>query len=225
MVHPLQSLPGHPRYALDHGQAFGARTPRSDYLHDDTILNVTYHYGREQGIDIRTVGSRNAGSLNTFHQVGPAAAGAVLVADVSKGVVAVFLPLWVGAPDWASYGSAVAVVAGHNWPVFLGFRGFRGGKGAATVLGVSLAVVPLITLIALTPTVLLALLAGNLVMGATLGFILINLLTVITGQGWTQVLLCLLLTFVVTATYLGRSWQQSLSAARQRRWLDLFSFE
>ena len=41
VVHPLQSLPGHPRYALDPAQAFGTRTPRSDYLHGDTIFYVS----------------------------------------------------------------------------------------------------------------------------------------------------------------------------------------
>ena len=44
-----------------------------------------------KGIDIRTVGSLNAGALNTFNQVGPAAAIAVLVADTVKGALAVLL--------------------------------------------------------------------------------------------------------------------------------------
>ena len=48
VVHPLHPLPGHPANALYPGQAFGSRTPRSYYLHDDTILSVTHHYEREQ---------------------------------------------------------------------------------------------------------------------------------------------------------------------------------
>ena len=38
-----------------------------------------------RGIDIRTVGSRNVGALNTFHQVGPVAATVVLTADTLRG--------------------------------------------------------------------------------------------------------------------------------------------
>ena len=173
-------------------------------------------------IDIRTVGSRNVGALNTFHQVGPGAAIAVLVADTLKGVLAILLSVWIGESPWAILYGAIGVVAGHNWPVFLRFRG---GKGAATVLGVSLVVQPWLTLIAVAATVLTALPTRNVVLGAAVGFVLLNVLTVVSGQGWLQVIICLLLTFVVTATYLGRSWQQTVTALRQRRLQDLFLFE
>ena len=173
-------------------------------------------------IDIRTVGSRNVGALNTFHQVGPGAAIAVLVADTLQGVLAILLSVWIGESPWAILYGAIGVVAGHNWPVFLRFRG---GKGAATVLGVSLVVQPWLTLIAVAATVLTALPTRNVVLGAAVGFVLLNVLTVVSGQGWLQVIICLLLTFVVTATYLGRSWQQTVTALRQRRLQDLFLFE
>ncbi len=175
-----------------------------------------------KNIDIRTVGSRNVGALNTFHQVGPGAAIAVLVADTLKGVLAILLSVWIGESPWAILYGAIGVVAGHNWPVFLRFRG---GKGAATVLGVSLVVQPWLTLIAVAATVLTALPTRNVVLGAAVGFVLLNVLTVVSGQGWLQVIICLLLTFVVTATYLGRSWQQTVTALRQRRLQDLFLFE
>ena len=184
---------------------------------------TAYIAGRlARGIDIRTVGSRNVGALNTLHQVGPAAAIAVLAGDTLKGSAAVLLAMAIGNSHWAPAVAAIGVVAGHNWPLFLGFRG---GKGAATVLGVSLAVLPWLTLMTLAPAVLITVLTRNLVLGAALGFILLNSFTVATGQGWLQVFVCLLLTFVVTATYLGRSWQQTVSALRQGRWLDLLAFE
>ena len=184
---------------------------------------TAYIAGRlARGIDIRTVGSRNAGALNTLHQVGPAAAIAVLAIDTLKGSAAVLAAMAIGDSQWAPAVAATGVVVGHNWPLFLGFRG---GKGAATVMGVSLAIFPWLTLLALAPAVLVTVLTRNLVLGAALGFILLNALTVATGQGWLQVFVCLLLTFVVTATYLGRSWQQTVTALRQRRWLDLLAFE
>ena len=173
-------------------------------------------------IDIRTVGSRNVGALNVLHEVGPGAAIAVLVSDTLKGTLAVLMAIWMLDSPWALACGAIGVVAGHNWPLFLWFRG---GKGAATVLGVSLAVVPWLTILAVAPAVLIAVLTRNVVLGAALGFTVLNILTVVTGRGWLEILVCLLLTFVVTATYLGRSWQQTVTSVRQGRWLDLLSFE
>ena len=175
-----------------------------------------------RGIDIRTVGSLNAGALNTFHQAGPAAAIAVLVADTLKGSLAVLLAVALSGSAWACLFGAVGVVAGHNWPVFLGFRG---GKGVATALGVSLVVLPWLTVTAVVPAVLVIVLTRNVVIGATMGFAMLNVLIVVTGQGTVQIALCVLITLVVAATYLGRSWDDTVAAVQQRRWMALFAFE
>ena len=173
-------------------------------------------------VDIRTVGSRNVGALNTYHQIGPKAAACVLVADALKGGLAILVSMSIWDSPWSCLYAALGVVAGHNWPLFLGFKG---GKGAATALGVSLAVQPLLTLVALAPTVVVTTMTRNLVLGAAVGFTVLNLLVVATGQGWLQVLICMLVTFIVTATYFGRSWRESMAAARGGRWRQLFSFE
>ena len=175
-----------------------------------------------KGIDIRTVGNRNVGALNVLHSIGRAAAIGVLAVDTLQGSLATLMAVWVIDAPGGSILGGIGVVAGHNWPVFLGFRG---GKGAATVLGVSLAVQPWLTLIAIAPTVTLASLTRNLVLAAAVGFVILNVLTVVTGQGLSQILLCLALTFVVTATYLARSWRQTVAAAKSGRWADLFFFE
>ena len=186
-------------------------------------IPTAYIVGRlATGVDIRTLGTGNVGALNTLHSVGPAAAAVVLIVDGLKGALATLLAMWVSEAPVAIVYGALGALAGHNWPVFLRFRG---GKGAATVLGVSLVVQPWLTVIALGPAVLLTLRTRNLVLGAALGFIILNVLTIVTGQGWTQIALCLALTVLVTATYLGRSWRQSVAAARSGRWLDLFAFE
>ncbi len=85
-----------------------------------------------RGIDIRTVGSGNAGGTNVLRTSGKGLALVVALLDVLKGVAAVFLmksvtydPRWLGA-------AAVAAVLGHIFPVFFGFRG---GKGVATAVG------------------------------------------------------------------------------------------
>ncbi|ARU63018.1 acyl-phosphate glycerol 3-phosphate acyltransferase [Tumebacillus avium] len=97
------------------------------------------------GIDIREHGSGNAGATNTMRVLGPKLAGVVLLLDALKAVLAVLIAKWQGVPELFVAGAAIAVILGHNWPVF--FR-FRGGKGIATTLGAVLALVPVPALIA-----------------------------------------------------------------------------
>ena len=175
-----------------------------------------------KGVDIRQVGSRNVGALNTWCEVGLLEATIVLMADMGKGVMAVYLPMLSPLPIWVSYVCAVSVVAGHNWPVF---SHFQGGKGAATVLGASFAMLPLVTLIALAPTVLIALGLRSVVAGASVGFLLLNALVIATGQPSSLIALCLVLTGAVAATYLVGTRHQILEGLRERRWRDILSLE
>ena len=168
------------------------------------------------------VGSRNMGAVNVFHEVGYGAFAAVLAADTAKGATAILLATWIGEAPWACFYAALGVVAGHNWPVFLGFRG---GKGVATALGVSLAVLPWLTLLTLVPTALAIVITRNVVVAVAAGIVVLNVMAVVTGQDWEQLLVCFLLAGVVTATYLSRSRHQVVSAVKRGRWLDLFSFE
>jgi len=180
---------------------------------------------RVRGLDIRRVGSRNVGALNTFQQVGIWGSLLVLLFDAGKGALAVLAPSWTGAPGWTVYSTAILVVVGHNWPVFLGFRG---GKGAASILGVSLALFPgqppswVLTLVAFVPAVLVALLVRNVVLGALLGFVIFNTSTVVTGQPVELVALCLSLTLLVIATYLVKGWEELRVAIKARHWRGLF---
>ena len=90
------------------------------------------------GKDIRESGSHNAGATNMLRTMGKKYAVITLIIDILKGVVAILiarLAISLGAMDSATYVSGVAVVLGHNFPVFFGFKG---GKGVATSLGVIL---------------------------------------------------------------------------------------
>lgn len=86
-------------------------------------------------VDIRQHGSGNAGATNTLRVLGIGPAIFVLSLDIAKGIAAV----WLGhllAPDDAGVFPALAgfaAIAGHNWPIYYGFRG---GKGVATTIGV-----------------------------------------------------------------------------------------
>ncbi|WP_197459995.1 glycerol-3-phosphate acyltransferase, partial [Alicyclobacillus mali (ex Roth et al. 2021)] len=93
------------------------------------------------GRDIRSVGSGNAGATNTMRTLGLKWGVLVLVFDGLKGAIALWIAdALVPHGTWALALSAVAVVVGHNWPVFFGFRG---GKGIATTIGVLLWLAPL----------------------------------------------------------------------------------
>ncbi|MDP5273783.1 glycerol-3-phosphate 1-O-acyltransferase PlsY [Chengkuizengella axinellae] len=99
-----------------------------------------------KGIDIRNHGSGNAGATNALRVIGVGPGIAVLLLDVFKGILAV----WIG--EWFTPNELLVpvlcglfVIAGHNWPVFFGFKG---GKGIATTIGVAATIAFLPTLYA-----------------------------------------------------------------------------
>ncbi|MGV8923455.1 MAG: glycerol-3-phosphate 1-O-acyltransferase PlsY [Thermomonas sp.] len=94
--------------------------------------------GRMRGVDIRTLGSGNAGGTNALRTQGWKFALFAALIDVGKGVLATwFAQRWapLGAPlsvTMHGYLAAGFAVVGHVWPLW---HGFRGGKGAATLIG------------------------------------------------------------------------------------------
>ena len=93
------------------------------------------------GDDIRSMGDRNPGAANVYRNVGPKAGLLVGMVDIAKGAAAVILVWIVADLTILQMLAGVAVLAGHNWPVHLGLRG---GRGAATAIGVLLAMLPLL---------------------------------------------------------------------------------
>jgi glycerol-3-phosphate acyltransferase PlsY len=103
--------------------------------------------GRLRGVDIRSMGSGNAGATNALRTQGKLFGLLVLVVDIAKGLLAVWwlpkavLPAVGIDPDlsreWLTLACGFAVIVGHVYPVWFSFRG---GKGAATVVGVVAAV-------------------------------------------------------------------------------------
>jgi len=96
------------------------------------------------GVDIRKQGSGNAGGTNALRTQGWWFALWVMVIDIGKGwlAVRVLAPFSLSfaseasqwsEPQWSGVVCAMAVVVGHVYPCWFGFRG---GKGAATLVGV-----------------------------------------------------------------------------------------
>ena len=103
------------------------------------------------GIDIRTVGSGNVGTTNTYRVAGLKGTVIVFFVDILKGFIPSFAAyhiaqLWGVNPAVFGLFCGICAVVGHMFPVWLQFRG---GKGAATGFGILLALVPIPALIAI----------------------------------------------------------------------------
>jgi glycerol-3-phosphate acyltransferase PlsY len=92
------------------------------------------------GEDVRSMGSGNIGATNVLRTTGRALGFATLLLDIGKGALAVWLAdrLLGGSVQWMSL-AALAVMAGHAFPVFLKFRG---GKAVASFVGAFLYLTP-----------------------------------------------------------------------------------
>ena len=95
------------------------------------------------GQDIRHLGDRNPGAANVFRNVNPKAGLLVGVVDLVKGAAVILLVRGLVDSTALEMLGGVAVLAGHNWPVHLGLRG---GRGAATAIGVLLAMLPAVAI-------------------------------------------------------------------------------
>ena len=88
-----------------------------------------------KGIDLRELGSGSTGATNVLRQVGKGPALVVFLIDVGKGAAAVLIARALGQGDWIQVLAGLTALAGHIWPVWLGFKG---GKAVATGLGLFL---------------------------------------------------------------------------------------
>lgn len=146
-------------------------------------ISTSYIVARKlAGVDIRTQGSGNAGSTNVLRTMGKKAGALTFGGDVLKGVVAVgfarILAYYMKADQvTCAYIAVVAVVIGHNWPAFLGFKG---GKGVATSLGSMLAINPVLALTCLAAFIIIVLVSKYVSLGSVLGICLSPVLMLIT---------------------------------------------
>ncbi len=97
-------------------------------------------------IDIRELGSGNIGTANAFRILGPSLASLVLIGDIGKGIFSIYLVQYFNIDNYLIITIAgLAVICGHDWSLFLGFKG---GKGIATTFGVVFALNPTISILA-----------------------------------------------------------------------------
>jgi len=99
-------------------------------------------------VDIREFGSGNIGATNALRILGPSLASFAVIGDIGKGIFSIYLAQYFNIDNLLILTIAgLAVICGHDWSLFLGFKG---GKGIATTIGVVFAFNPIIALLAVT---------------------------------------------------------------------------
>lgn len=88
---------------------------------------------RRRGVDIRSVGDGNPGTVNAVRALGWEPGLVTGVYDVLVGVVAIQIARLLGVSSGATYLAGLMTIVGHRYPVFQGFRG--GGQGMAASAG------------------------------------------------------------------------------------------
>lgn len=140
------------------------------------------------GFDVREKGSGNAGSTNVLRTVGKKAAALTLVCDILKGVVAIAISMIIGNiveganRELLLQIAGIAVVIGHTFPIFFGFKG---GKGVATSLGILLMSNWKIGLICLVFALVLMLLTRMVSLGSCGAAVLFPVLTLFINDSYT----------------------------------------
>jgi len=103
-------------------------------------LNLAYYLAkRKVGIDLREVGSGNVGAGNLYNQVSKGLGAANFFFDCAKEAAVILALRFAGLGLGVQAAAGLAVIAGHNWPVFLRFQG---GRGMAMTLTGTLIMLP-----------------------------------------------------------------------------------
>nr|WP_314277168.1 glycerol-3-phosphate 1-O-acyltransferase PlsY [uncultured Peptostreptococcus sp.] len=134
--------------------------------------------------DIRQYGSKNPGTTNMLRTFGKKAGVITLLGDLIKGSLAVVISNLLAArmglePDLAKYISALAVVCGHNWSIFMRFKG---GKGVATSYGTMLVISPLMTLASISFYLVILVVTRYVSIASILGVSLFPILMVLAND-------------------------------------------
>jgi acyl phosphate:glycerol-3-phosphate acyltransferase len=176
------------------------------------------------GVDIRTLGSGNPGGTNALRTQGLGFALWVIVIDAGKGwlaaglLPALDLPL-VGIDPaidrlWLSVACAGAVVIGHVYPVWYGFRG---GKGAATLVGVLLGLKPVALIPVLIVWLIVVMITGFVGLATMVAVAAFPICVVLTGLDPSRALLSFGCAMTLLVCYTHRSNIERMRAGKENR--------
>jgi acyl phosphate:glycerol-3-phosphate acyltransferase len=146
------------------------------------------------GVDIRRLGSGNAGGTNALRTQGKSFALWVMVIDIGKGWLATHVVARLVVPglfsgtdvDWLAAVCGIAVIVGHIYPIWYGFRG---GKGVATLIGAVLGLDPLLLVPMLITWVVAVVLFGFVGLASILGALAVAVTAAVSTTGPQSALL------------------------------------
>ena len=174
--------------------------------------------GKLRGIDIRNLGSGNAGGTNALRTQGVKFALGVVIIDVGKGLLAAYLAQhFFGVMHDAIFLAVFAAVVGHIWPVF---HGFRGGKGAATLVGGLILAWPQALLVLIVVWSLSLMTSGYVGLSTVVATISLLFSAYFFGADWAHwefAIACSLLITYSHRSNLQRMWQGSESRFEKAR--------
>ncbi len=168
--------------------------------------------GRFRGVDIRQLGSGNAGGTNALRTQGFSFALGVVIIDIGKGALAAYLA-WQFAE--ASYKSSIAFMAviaaviGHVWPIF---HGFRGGKGAATLVGGLLVLWPSAMLVLIAVWCLCLSLSGYVGLSTVIAGFSLLVFALLTQAAMPTLVFSIIAAFLILFTH-----RENLQRMRQKK--------
>jgi len=137
-------------------------------------------------IDIRELGSGNIGATNVFRILGPSLASLVLISDIGKGIFSIYLAQYFNIDNLLILTIAgLAVICGHDWSLFLGFKG---GKGIATTFGVIFALNPIISILAIVVWVVVLIITRYASLSSILAVISIMIFTILFKQPYEYIM-------------------------------------
>ncbi|MBU1035469.1 MAG: glycerol-3-phosphate 1-O-acyltransferase PlsY [bacterium] len=136
-------------------------------------------------VDIREFGSGNIGATNAFRILGPSLASLVLLSDVGKGILSIYLVRFLSIDNLLIFTIAgLAVICGHDWSLFLGFKG---GKGIATTFGVVFVLNPIISILAVTVWVIVIIITRYASLSSIFAVISILVFTILFKQPYEYI--------------------------------------
>ena len=176
-------------------------------------IPTAYILGKQfYGRDITKLGNQNVGTVNAWREFGWRIGVTVLILDMAKGAAVMALILVFDVTEVAAFAMALVVTIGHNFSIFLNFKG---GKGAAVVLGLSLVILPLLTILTVMTIPLMYYFIRSIIWSFFAALVVLNLLTIVTGQPAAQVGLCITLSFVVIGTHIWRERRNFIEALQK----------
>lgn len=150
-------------------------------------------------VDIRTVGSGNVGATNVYRVVGKAAGIGVLIIDILKGFLPVYVVGLLGFDTIDKIVAGLGAVSGHIWTIFLKFKG---GKGVATALGIFLGIAPIPILISLVLAIPIVVISKYASLGSITGALFFSLLLVFFEKEMVIKVFCIAVSVLVVIRHL-----------------------